>query len=109
MSVKLPSSAEWFACEPRAELGFLIDHLLAPEPDAAFLAIRRSRPPVRRKPATPLYDQFLADLEEKNRGEDASCVLEHIEQFEQPITLSLKMEELLRVVLAERKKIVAAP
>ena len=71
---KLQHAMHWYGLD-------LIDHLLAPGPDAASIATMRSRPPVWRKPDTPLYDKVLADPEERNGGEDASCVLEHIEQF----------------------------
>ena len=89
-----PSSAPRFACQPRAN------------------------------PATPLYDQFLADLEEARQDQDGRCLLAHIEQFcffgdmcnvnaygerlEQPIALSAKMEDLLIIALAQRREIAVA-
>ena len=105
--------------------GSLIDKLLlAPEPLAASVTTLPSPPPLRLKPATALYDQFLADLEEGRRVEDVFCLLGHIERFcffgdlcfvnasgdnlEQPSPLSLKTEYLLHVVLAQRREIAAA-
>ena len=93
-------------------------------PPAPSAATRPSPPPLRLKPYTPLYDQLLADLEEGSQGEDTSSLFEHIQQFcffgelcfmnasgerfEQPLPLSLKMEDLLRVVSAQRGEIAAA-
>ena len=83
-----------------------------------------SPPPQRFKPNTPLYDQFLADLEEESQSEDASSLIEYIQQFcffgelcylnpsgerfDQPVPLSQKMEDLLLVVSAQRRRIATA-
>ena len=73
--------------------------------------------PLSLKAATPLRDQFLEDLEEGSDG--GSHLLEHIQRFcffgdlcfvnpsgdhlERPMPLSVKMEDLLKVVLAKRR------
>ena len=83
-----------------------------------------SSPQLRLKPHTPLYDQFLADLEAGNDDAEVSSLLDHTklfcfhgelcyidgygEHFDRPMPLSLKMEELLRVVTDKRRDIVAA-
>ena len=61
---------------------------------------------------TPLYDQFLADLEDENESGDVSSLIKYIQQFyffgdlcslnpsgeqlEQLAPLSVKMEDLLK-------------
>ena len=71
-----------------------------------------SPPRVRLKPNTPLYDQFLADLEDENESGDVSSLIKYIQQFyffgdlcslnpsgeqlEQLAPLSVKMEDFLK-------------
>ena len=68
-----PSSDELYPWPPRPPdyppPGF------RPKPSSAARPACQSRA----KPATPLYDQFLADLEEGRQNQDASCLLAHIE------------------------------
>jgi hypothetical protein len=80
-----------------------------------------SPPRMRLTPCTPLYDQFLADLEQENEIGDVSSLIEYIQKFcffddlcyvnpsgeemEQPLPLSVKMEDLLSVVSEQRRKI----
>ena len=83
-----------------------------------------SPPRMRLTPYTPLYDQFLADLEQENESGDVSSLIEYIQKFcffgdlcyvnpsgermEQPLPLSVKMEDLLVVVSEQRRKIAEA-
>ena len=84
----------------------------------------RPAPAIVLKPATPLYDKFLAALEDENHSEEASSLIRYIEQtcffgelcyatpsgsrLDTPMPLSCKMESLLEVVLTQRKKIARA-
>ena len=80
-----------------------------------------SPPRTQLKPKTPLYDQFLADLETESESKDVSSLLKYIqevcffgdvcfidpfgEQLSEPAPLSVKMNDLLTIVLEQRQMI----
>ena len=98
----------------------MLEHLpCSAEPPAASTSPSRAvlPGPIRLKPATPLYDELLLDLEHADLLDyiqqqcfsgDLRFVTESGAHTPEAMPFSCKMENLLQVVLAQRRKIVQA-